>query len=891
MPTEEKAASDYTEYVKKRASVVGRREFSDSLFNSLILQSSVGRGLGNTPEGPPPTPSGEYGVLTGFDYPDKVLWYPNFGDPGDFTVEFFFKCWDVNEFQRLCYLFIPGSDAIRLNINEGTLSIVSYHNINGIISKSITSVTPNTWYHVAITRSGSNFYASINGSTFEVDLQLVDLTNAELYIGGTDDGDESYPFYSGSISNFRISGPLYTPGTYTIPSLPLSASGARLLLLAKPGAEFADSTGTYVSEYSCGWEAGPIPSIPQPRTDYGVLTGFSSDNVMTYPGFGISGDFTMECFFKSSDPANADYEPICFFENDGEAPYIGILLDYGFIKIRTDSSEDTIPIAQIEANTWYHIALTRSGTDFYTSINGQTSLNIDIIDTNISNVDFYIGWYGSTEDYLFSGSISNLRISSVAKYTENYTVPTIPMEPSETDLLLLLAKPDAPFADTVLSPRTPKVSETNCGWAPGPIDLPTTDYGVLTGFDTSSLYYDSFSLPQSFTVEFFFKANTFSNSPYLFTVRNADLSTYFSGYVSSYGDITVENTGFESDNNLSGTIGYASLNTWYHYALTREGSNWYLSVNGTTSACGTGSIAFNSQQLIIGDYESDGTFNKLFGSISNFRISSVAKYTNPTLGYTVPSVPLQSESTDLLLLLAKPDAPFADTIFLNSERTPKEPTDTCKWGPGPIVAPITNYGVLTGFDTSSLYYNSFSLPQSFTVELFFNASDFSFGNYLFTFADTSYYFTGYCIQSGMFFESDELELNDTSIGNININTGTWYHTALTRDGSNWYASINGNTVSYGVGSQTFDSMSLIIGGFEKEVSSTNLRGSISNFRISNYARYTTNYYQVPSVPMTPASTDLLLLLAQPNAKFVDSSSYNRTPETTCEWGPGEPIVV
>ena len=93
MPTVEKAASEYTDYIKKRATVVGRREFSDSLFNSLVLQSSVGRGLGNTPEGPIPS-GGDYGVLTGFNLNNKVLWYPSFGDLGDFTVELFFKCSD-----------------------------------------------------------------------------------------------------------------------------------------------------------------------------------------------------------------------------------------------------------------------------------------------------------------------------------------------------------------------------------------------------------------------------------------------------------------------------------------------------------------------------------------------------------------------------------------------------------------------------------------------------------------------------------------------------------------------------------------------------------------------------------------------------------------------------
>jgi hypothetical protein len=312
-----------------------------------------------------------------------------------------------------------------------------------------------------------------------------------------------------------------------------------------------------------------------------------------------------------------------------------------------------------------------------------------------------------------------------------------------------------------------------------------------------------------------------------------------------------------------------------------------VSINGNTVSYGVGSQTFDNMSLIIGGFEIEVSSTNLRGSISNFRISSVAKYTNPTLGYTVPSVPLQSESTDLLLLLAKPDAPFADTIFPNSGRTPKEPEDTCKWGPGPIVAPITDYGVLTGFDTNLLVYNSFPLTANFTIECFFKIINADTDPYIFTIYNIpvdSGYISFYTNSSQLKFEGFE----DIIVGDYTLDT--WYHVALTRNGSNFYVSLNGNTEVWGNDNSIFDTPTINIGGYTLGDPFA-LNGSISNFRISNYARYTTNYYQVPSVPMTPASTDLLLLLAQPNAKFVDSSTFNRTPESTCEWGPGEPIVV
>jgi len=81
----------------------------------------------------------------------------------------------------------------------------------------------------------------------------------------------------------------------------------------------------------------------------------------------------------------------------------------------------------IQANTWSHFALTRSGTTIRGFVNGTqiwtatSSLNITANKIRLANP------LGNTSGQDWNGYISNLRITKgVARYTENFDVPTAP---------------------------------------------------------------------------------------------------------------------------------------------------------------------------------------------------------------------------------------------------------------------------------------------------------------------------------------------------------------------------------------------------------------------------------------------------------------------------------
>jgi hypothetical protein len=82
-----------------------------------------------------------------------------------------------------------------------------------------------------------------------------------------------------------------------------------------------------------------------------------------------------------------------------------------------------------------------------------------------------------------------------------------------------------------------------------------------------------------------------------------------------------------------------SLNTWYHLAVVRSGTNIYIFKDGVsqtltvTTAIGTNSISNNGKKLVIGGhYDVSGDFN---GNIDELRISKgIARWTSNFTPYT-----------------------------------------------------------------------------------------------------------------------------------------------------------------------------------------------------------------------------------------------------------------
>jgi hypothetical protein len=147
-----------------------------------------------------------------------------------------------------------------------------------------------------------------------------------------------------------------------------------------------------------------------------------------------TGDFTIDTWIRfNALPASGDVEQICSqytssvnrwrwgLWNDGGTQKLGVIVRY--------SDKNIINVhwawADVATDTWYHIALVRSGNDWMMFVNGA-ALGASQEDASaIANYGgpFYIGSYGGGS-YFLNGWLDEFRISKgIARWKANFTPP------------------------------------------------------------------------------------------------------------------------------------------------------------------------------------------------------------------------------------------------------------------------------------------------------------------------------------------------------------------------------------------------------------------------------------------------------------------------------------
>ena len=812
--------------------------FRDSIEDSTKTNYGVTNSLGPIPHGL----QKEYNVLTGFSA-TKSLYYPELNPwDSDFTIECFFK-----GSEGIIWTLVGPFSGIWLYLDNGELRYgTPYQN------EFLGEPAANTWYHISITRHAGNFYAKLAGEDLYFDPTMY-LNEASLAIGDFEPG--SGETGDVSISNFRYTKrAVYTTYSHVlVPTVPLKpVADTELLLLAKPGKLLHDSAKQQIARGTCDVVPGPIVP-PEQFTDYGILTNFLNYQYLSYPGIGMA-DFTVEFFVSTVDPN--DTNAVVYFLNDN-GHFIGAYINSGTLYLElSDGDYDSIPIGSITANTWYHVALSRIGTNLYTSVNGVTTKRNWLGATpNITGAEMRIGISTSGNNSL-NGSISNFRLTSGLLYDEGtYLIPTLPLPATENTKLLLLAKPGAPLVDSSSAQRVTTGSDVIA--VPGPLVVTQfTDYGIFSGFSTSKyLLYPGLNPGTSnFTVECFFK---YSGDGYIWSF---DRDTYGSNGLTIGGNVLSLTL-----NEVTGTISSGlQTNTWYYCAITRSGNAWYATLDGvTTLLVDNTAIDLNGNSLSIGGDYFDGELYVPFdGFISNFRYTKLPLYASTTTVRQIPAPPLLDIEGTELLLLAKPGENFTDSSKDNVA------TGTCTVTVEEIeLSQFSGYGILGGFSpTRYLAYPDVNPGTSdFTVECFFERSG---SGELWAFRGFSNFFEVFLDNGVLQYDSSELS---GTIGTITQNTR--YHCAITRQSGSWYVSLNGTSSSKGVFEFDLGGANLTIG--------ENFAGSITNFRFVNRALYTGDY-AVPSLPLQYIENTQLLLLAKPDNPLGDSSMNKLIPNGICD---------
>lgn len=581
-------------------------------------------------------------------------WIQPLALPTSGNISVFFAQYDAGQATtNRAYLF-------SLYNNSGTMQLL----MQPVSGSTETGITGNfgflvgSWYHVAAVRSSNNIYLFVNGtqvgSTTAYSSTINNSTTTPS-IGARLNGGAWQLGFSGYISNLRlVKGTALYTSNFTPSTTPLTAVSGTSLLTCQDNRFKDNSTNAFTVTPSGTPSVQPFSPLA-PTAAYSTstiggsinLTG--SSNYVTVPNATVvnsigSGPFTIEgWFYPLSLPGTTNFWGI----NNGSGSTAKVVnyftsgtLYFDVGNMGASQFPLNVSASLIANSAWNHIAYVRSGTgtnQSYVFVNGVLA-NTGTISSavNFTNVTqpFNIGYVGENYGTTFNGYVSNFRISNTALYTSTFTLPTAP--PSIT-------------SNTIL-----QINGTNAGIIDHTAKNNITTYGTAaisstqSKFGGTSMYFngttDFASIRSSnlldfgsgdFTIEMWvrFPSNTGdirtfltkgwgsgAFAPYVF-LQTATGVTFYSSSSGSSWDIASGVT----------VIGTTSLNTWYHIAVTRNGSNFRIFVDGTqvgSTFTSSATLLSNSSDVTIGSgISGSSTFVNCY--IDDLRITKgYARYTS-----------------------------------------------------------------------------------------------------------------------------------------------------------------------------------------------------------------------------------------------------------------------
>jgi hypothetical protein len=317
---------------------------------------------------------------------------------------------------------------------------------------SVATMAATTLYHLALSRSGSSLKVYRDGTEVISGSNSRNLSdNSSIVIGSSYEGFSTNSM-NGHMDEIRISKTArYTAG-FTPSTSPFVNDADTLLLLHCNGTDattvFTDDVGTNAQPRTPNTiTARGNAQVSTAQSKFGgasMLSDGAGDclQVSSNADFGYStGDFTIEFFIRPTTNLTSTYN-VWEQRADGEAGAVkpSIYISGSTIYYYTNSNNAISHSVTLQSGTWYHIALSRSGTSTKMFLDG-TQVGSTYTDSNsYATSQVVIGAY-STGGGGFSGStpayFDEIRISNSARYTTTFT-PTAAAFVNDRNTLLLI---------------------------------------------------------------------------------------------------------------------------------------------------------------------------------------------------------------------------------------------------------------------------------------------------------------------------------------------------------------------------------------------------------------------------------------------------------------------
>jgi len=604
---------------------------------------------------------------------------------------------------------IIGLGAVYMNfgVANGIPRFMWYNGAVTYLDSSI-AITANTWNHIAVVFNGSgssNLKIYVNGvlggtGTFTNLTWSTGSGGNNLYIGavGNNQATSCWPGY---ISNLRITNSAVYTTNFTPPTAPVTAITNTSLLLNFTNAQIFGSAMT--NNFVTVGNAQVSTSIFKYGTGSMYFNG-TTDYLLApnSPNFNFgTGDFTIESWvYFNGGLSSAQFIATTNYNAATGAggwafTYRG---DISSLELSVNSNVTYTKAWAPSVSVWYHVAVSRSGSNLRFFINGTQIGTTSTSSDNIAGATtLVVGSNLGGAPYLFlNGYLDEFRMTyGFARYTSNFTAPTsqfpstgpIPIPTTSIEYLVVAGggagggglggggggggfvtgsnsiNIGTTYTVTVGSGGTGATAGTNASGTNGSVSLinPSTNITYSGRFDGSSQYLNladnaafNFGTGDA-TVEYWFNSpGTINNYPGV--ISSVDYN------VAGSASIRFDNTGYKGraymyingggDPVISSTSTIA-YNTWNHIAIVRQGTSLKLYLNGAlnttvTISAGLGWYLSASGLRIGRGFDVDGVNGYYPGSISNVRlVKGVAVYTG---NFTVPTSPLtatQSAGTNI----------------------------------------------------------------------------------------------------------------------------------------------------------------------------------------------------------------------------------------------------
>ena len=609
----------------------------------------------------------------------------------DFTIECWVRYSSVSGNQSIIDFRDTGANGAYILLGNNGGAVYLFVNGDYRIGNSGTQFAINTWYHVALSRSGTSTKLFINGtqsgSTY---------SDSNSYLGTSPDIGELNSSFGlsgfgtiGHIDEFRISNTARYTTTFTPSTTAFVNDANTLLLIHANGTDastfFEDDNGVRAPN---GITAGGNAQVDTAQSKFsGASALFDGTGDYLQMPFNASinrfhdnTNFTVEYWIRVGNFSNvasgAGYNASIVFGNqtvDNFAQYwsFGPIANGNvqFFYYSGTNNQYTTSGVTLVTNTWYHLAFVKQTNSLKIYIDGVERGSGTITNTPSAGTTSDPITIGSFNSVSFNGYLDEIRVSNSARYTAGFTPSTTPFVNDSNTLLLIHA--DGTDGSTVFRDDngTGRSAKGITAVGNAQVDTAQSKFGGSSAqFDGTGDYLKlgasgDFEFGSSnWTVEGFIRP-TNNLSGYKVLYNHNDNGTDRSWFTIQLENATLKSWGTTSTGswNVYSDLSWGSLSvdTWYHFALVRDGSTMRAFLNGTqinTASCTGWTIPAQTAAATLSAVPS----SYWYGWMDEIRISNIARYTT---GFSAPTAQFQSDANTLLLLHM--DGTDASTAFFD----------------------------------------------------------------------------------------------------------------------------------------------------------------------------------------------------------------------------------